>query len=99
MSLLTKFSLANKWALNSCPLLNLFRICTPKWQVEYELIKVMESSYMFESDGAYGHVNFIAKAKNDGFKEQLFFAELCLQGETDFLTCFCCLKDEEHQTG
>lgn len=54
---------------------------------------------MFESDSAYGHVNFIAKAKNDGFKEQLFFAELCLQGDTDFLTCFCCLKDEEDQTG
>ena len=57
-----------------CLMLNLFRISTPNCQVKYELIKAMESRYMFESDSAYGHVSFMARPMKDGSKEQLFFA-------------------------
>jgi hypothetical protein len=76
-------------------ILNLFRTSTPYCQGKYELIKAMESTYMSESDSAYGHVSFMARPKKDDSKERLFFAELRLHGEITFLTCFCCLKEED----
>ncbi|CAN6177583.1 unnamed protein product [Urochloa humidicola] len=70
----------------------------PNNEVKYDLVKAIASNYMFEGRGNYGHVNFTARAKQDDSEEQMFFAELNLQGSTT-LTCFGSLKGNEDQVG
>ncbi|KAL6602978.1 hypothetical protein ACP70R_043339 [Stipagrostis hirtigluma subsp. patula] len=71
----------------------------PNNEVKYELIEAIMSTYMLEGASSYGHVNFTARANQEGSEEQLFFAELELQGDITFLTCLRCLKEKGDQVG
>ncbi|CAL4890140.1 unnamed protein product [Urochloa decumbens] len=52
-------------------------------KVKYDLISAITSCGILDMKGFFGHVNFIAKGKNQqNSKEELFFAELHLEHDT-----------------
>jgi hypothetical protein len=72
----------------------------PSNGVKYQLIEATKSNVMLHGSGYYGHVNFTARAKEEGSQQELFFAELNLQGQGfTTLTCFRSLKEKEDQVG
>ncbi|KAJ1276670.1 hypothetical protein BS78_05G232200 [Paspalum vaginatum] len=63
-----------------------------KKKIKFELLDVMPVIMMIESGRLYTHINFTAKSKKEGSKEQIFFAELhnCGKRRTPsgfFVTC------------
>uniref|UniRef100_A0A0D9WRH2 DUF3615 domain-containing protein n=1 Tax=Leersia perrieri TaxID=77586 RepID=A0A0D9WRH2_9ORYZ len=68
-------------------------------EVNYELVKGVESFRVVDLDGTYAHVNFIAKSKQEGSNEELFFSEVCLSEPSKIPTCFCSLEGREQIGG
>jgi hypothetical protein len=58
----------------------------PSNGVKYQLIEATKSNVMLHGSGYYGHVNFTARAKEEGSQQELFFAELNLQDDFDVLS-------------